>query len=55
MVCWSISRFTLLPGVAVPKFVDLQTDARKSMMKGVKGALEGAATTIHAKALLRIN
>lgn len=35
--------------VAVPKFVDLQTDARKSMMKG---ALEGVATTIHAKAVV---
>jgi len=42
----------ILAAVAVPKFVDLQTDARKSMMKGVKGALEGAATTIHAKAVV---
>jgi len=40
----------ILAATAVPKFVDLQSDARKSAMKGLKGMLEGAATTVHAKA-----
>lgn len=40
----------ILAATAVPKFIDLQADARKSAMKGVKGALEGAATLTFSRA-----
>jgi MSHA pilin protein MshA len=42
----------ILAATAVPKFVDLQGDARKSAMKGVKGALEGAATLTFSRAAI---
>lgn len=42
----------ILAATAVPKFVDLQGDARRSAMKGVKGALEGAATLTFSRAAL---
>lgn len=42
----------ILAATAVPKFVDLQGDARKSAMKGVKGALEGAATLTFSRATI---
>jgi len=42
----------ILAATAVPKFVDLQGDARESAMKGVKAALEGAATLTYSRAAL---
>ncbi len=42
----------ILAATAVPKFVDLQGDARQSAMKGVKGALEGAATLTYSRAAI---
>ena len=42
----------ILAATAVPKFVDLQGDARASAMNGVKGALEGAATLTYSKAAI---
>lgn len=42
----------ILAATAVPKFVDMQGDAQISAMKGVKGALEGAASITYAKAAL---
>ncbi|WP_413699867.1 prepilin-type N-terminal cleavage/methylation domain-containing protein [Psychromonas sp. KJ10-10] len=39
----------ILAATAVPKFVDLQSDARQSAMKGVKGALEGATTLTYSR------
>lgn len=42
----------ILAATAVPKFVDLQGDARQAAMKGVKGALEGAATLTYSRAAL---
>ncbi len=42
----------ILAATAVPKFVDLQGDARASAMKGVKGALEGAATLTYSRAAI---
>lgn len=42
----------ILAATAVPKFVDLQGDARASAMKGVKGALEGAATLTYSRSAI---
>lgn len=42
----------ILAATAVPKFVDLQGDARASSMKGVKAALEGAATLTYSQAAI---
>ncbi|PKG38138.1 prepilin-type N-terminal cleavage/methylation domain-containing protein [Psychromonas sp. Urea-02u-13] len=42
----------ILAVVAVPKFVDLQGDARESTLKGVKSALEGGATLAYSKAAI---
>lgn len=42
----------ILAATAVPKFVNLQDDARAAAMKGVKGALEGAATLTYSKAAI---
>lgn len=42
----------ILAATAVPKFVDLQGDARAASMKGVKGALEGAATLTYSRAAI---
>ena len=42
----------ILAATAVPKFVDLQGDARRSAMKGVKGALEGAATLTYSRSAI---
>lgn len=43
----------ILAATAVPKFVDLQGDARASAMKGVKAALEGAATLTYSQAAIQ--
>lgn len=42
----------ILAATAVPKFVNLQGEARAAAMKGVKGALEGAASITYAKAAI---
>ena len=42
----------ILAATAVPKFVDLQGDARSSAMSGVKAALEGAASLTYSRAAL---
>lgn len=42
----------ILAAVAVPKFIDLQSDARISALKGVKSALEGGATLTYSKAAI---
>ena len=42
----------ILAATAVPKFVDLQGDARASAIKGVKGALEGAATLTYSRSAI---
>ncbi|MDA7746398.1 prepilin-type N-terminal cleavage/methylation domain-containing protein [Psychromonas sp.] len=43
----------ILAATAVPKFVDLQGDARASAMKGVKAALEGGATLTYSQAAIQ--
>lgn len=40
----------ILAAVALPKFVDLSGDARRSVMKGVMGSMESANAMIYAKA-----
>ena len=42
----------VLAAVAVPKFVDLQSDARASVIEGVEGAIRGAATLVYSKSLI---
>ena len=42
----------ILSVTALPKFVNLQTDARSSTLDGVKAAMQGASTQVYAKALI---
>ncbi len=42
----------VLAAVAVPKFVDLQSDARGAVIEGVEGAIRGAATLVYSKSLI---
>jgi len=42
----------ILSATAIPKFINLQGDARAAAMQGVKGALEGAATITYSKAAI---
>jgi len=43
----------ILAAVAVPKFVDMQVDARKSAVNGMYGAVQSAAAIAHAQALVK--
>ncbi|PKG38135.1 prepilin-type N-terminal cleavage/methylation domain-containing protein [Psychromonas sp. Urea-02u-13] len=43
----------ILAATAVPKFVNLQGDARGSALKGVKAALEGGATLTYSQAAIQ--
>ena len=42
----------ILAVTAAPKFIDLQGDARASALQGLAGAMKGAATLVHGKALV---
>lgn len=42
----------ILAAVAAPKFLGLQSDARRTVMEGVEGALRGGVSIVHAKALI---
>lgn len=42
----------ILAVTAAPKFIDLTSDARESVMKGVKGSIESAVSIAQAKALI---
>ena len=42
----------VLSAVAVPKFVDLQSDARAAVIQGVEGAIRGSATLVYSKSLI---
>jgi len=42
----------ILAAVAVPKFVDMQVDARESAVDGMLGAVRSATSLAHAKALI---
>lgn len=43
----------ILAVTAAPKFINLQSDARKSTVEGVKAALQGANTLIYSKAAIQ--
>lgn len=43
----------ILAVTALPRFVDLQKDARIATLDGVKAAMQGAATQIYAKSLIQ--
>ena len=42
----------ILAVTALPRFVDLQTDARSAILDGVMAAMQGAGTQVYAKALI---
>jgi MSHA pilin protein MshA len=43
----------ILAATALPKFVDMGTDARASVVKAAEGAMRGANTLIYAKAAIQ--
>lgn len=43
----------ILAVTAAPKFIDLTSDARKSVMEGVNGSIESAVSLAQAKALIK--
>ncbi|WP_417760917.1 type II secretion system protein [Shewanella sp.] len=43
----------ILAVVAAPKFINLQSDARGSTLKGMKAAIEGANSMVYSKAVLQ--
>lgn len=43
----------ILAAVAIPRFVDIQTEARIAKMQGAVGAIKGAAATAHAAWLVK--
>ena len=42
----------ILAVTAAPRFLNLQTDARKSALQGLKGAMDGAAGIVYGKAAI---
>ena len=42
----------ILAATAAPKFIDLTSDARKSVMGGVKGSIESAVSLVQSRALI---
>ena len=42
----------IMAAVAGPKFINLQTDARLSVIDGVEGSVRSAATLVYSKALI---
>lgn len=43
----------ILAVTAAPKFINLQSDARKSTLEGMKGALQGGNTLLYSKAAIQ--
>ena len=43
----------ILAAIAVPKFVDMQVDARESAVGGLLGAVQSASALAHAQALVK--
>ena len=43
----------ILAAVAVPRFIDLQSDAKAASAKGIGGAISGAANLLHAQYLVK--
>ena len=48
-----ISILAILAAVALPRFVDLQRDARIGQLQGARGAVASGATLVHAAVLAR--
>lgn len=48
-----ITLIGILAAVALPKFVDIQSDARASVLEGVGSSMRGAASLIYSKALIQ--
>ncbi len=48
-----ITLIGILAAVALPKFINIQKDARISVMKGVASSMRGAATMVFSQALLK--
>ncbi len=42
----------ILAAVAIPRYVDLQTDARKATLGGLYGSIRSASAIVHARALI---
>lgn len=42
----------ILAVTAAPRFIDIQSDARKEVLQGVKGAVQGASQLVYAKAAI---
>ena len=42
----------ILAAVAIPKFVDMQVDARRSAINGMYAAVQGASSLAHAQSLV---
>jgi MSHA pilin protein MshA len=42
----------ILAVTALPRFIDLRSDAKESVLDGVRGAMLGAATQVYTKALI---
>lgn len=42
----------IMSAIAVPRFVNLQQDARASVMAGVEGSVRSAATLVYSRALI---
>ncbi|TQV71987.1 type II secretion system protein [Aliikangiella marina] len=42
----------IMSAVAIPQFVNLQADARASVMGGVEGSVRSAATLVYSKSLI---
>lgn len=42
----------IMAAIAGPKFVDLQTEARTSVINGVEGAVRSTATLVYSKSLI---
>ena len=45
----------ILATTAAPKFIDLQSDAKASLMQAVKGSIEAGIAGVHAKSLIAGN
>jgi len=44
----------ILAAVAIPRFIDLQSEARTSTARGIGGAIAGAANILHSQYVLRV-
>ncbi len=47
-----ITLIGILAAVALPKFVNIQTDARASVIRGVEASMRGEAALVYSKALI---